>query len=417
MSRDLEHMLRAARVALPEPDEDVGARVRALVVSRHGRRRGRIRMLLLLAAAVAVASAAGFGFGRRLGPETVQAAAPGGVSGAGFLPADGWNTYQRGDHTIAANVPIQPDDFARGGVLPIATLRLLPRHGTVVVARLLLSARPAATNGTRAPKLRIDEGRRRVYRLQGRSLLVRELHSRVGASTLEVATYFGTEFPAPAAIDRAQRQLDRLIVAAPRVTIRAELQVDRTNPNFRWVRLSGTIASSSPGEIVEITARDCGPRASGYYRIVGSARTVAGGSWATESRRDGMVVGVFPTNAYFRAEWDGAQSEPALVRVPIFVNAFYFDRRRTILGVLVVTRETGQNLRGRFVELQRKVAGTDQWVLVRRARLGRPPRIFRNPDSYWAQFRIRTRGLTLRASVPAATAAPCYEPTVSGVVR
>ena len=140
-------------------------------------------------------------------------------------------------------------------------------------------------------------------------------------------------------------------------------------------------------------------------------------TFPVSSLMNGAPISGIPTNAYFRAEWNGAQSEPALVRIPIFVNAFWWNRKHTIVGVLVGTRETGQNVRRRYVELQRKVPGSDDWVRVRRARLGRPPKIFTSSDSYWATFTIKTKGLTLRAFVPEATAAPCYRPTASEPVR
>jgi hypothetical protein len=76
--------------------------------------------------------------------------------------------------------------------------------------------------------------------------------------------------------------------------------------------------------------------------------------------------------------------------------------------VLINTRDTGQNLVGKIVELQRKVPETEQWVRVRTARLTRmqPVRTW-GPHMFRAQFRVPTRGLTLRVFAPAATGAPC----------
>jgi hypothetical protein len=84
--------------------------------------------------------------------------------------------------------------------------------------------------------------------------------------------------------------------------------------------------------------------------------------------------------------------------------------RRRVVDILVSTYPSGQNLRGRFVELQHRVEGTDQWLRVRQARLARDPS---RSDGFKARFAVPTRGLTLRAYVPASTGAPCFSPAAS----
>lgn len=97
---------------------------------------------------------------------------------------------------------------------------------------------------------------------------------------------------------------------------------------------------------------------------------------------------------------------------PIWAGAS-LNRRSRILTALVESRPTGQNLRGKFVELQRKVPGTDQWVRVRRARLRRATAPFNRSDMFQARFTVRARGLTMRVFVPSQTAAPCFSAGVS----
>ena len=98
-------------------------------------------------------------------------------------------------------------------------------------------------------------------------------------------------------------------------------------------------------------------------------------------------------------------------------HASFFDRRRRVLTALVDTRPTGQNLRRRFVELQRKVPDTDEWVRVRRARLARATRPFNRADMFQARFSIQTRGLAMRVFVPAQTGAPCFSAGASESFR
>ena len=60
-----------------------------------------------------------------------------------------------------------------------------------------------------------------------------------------------------------------------------------------------------------------------------------------------------------------------------------------------------------MVELQRFSGGT--WVRVRRARFAyRPLLEYGGAFNYEARFVVPTRGLRLRAFVPAESAAPCF---------
>jgi hypothetical protein len=417
LSPDLERLLRAVRGALPEPDEYVGRRARSAAVAAATRaRRPRGRVVVGLAAALAAATAVGFGFGQRLGPEQVQAAQPRGVFGAGFLPADGWTTFQRsrsdGAVALAANVPLAGDDVARAaGVVPTATLKTLPRRGIVIAAVLTARNDGAAVAGTQP--LVLTEAEAELRTLAGRTFLVRRLRVPAGAYDLDVTLYFGSPTPPAAVVRLAEHELQRLVVEGPKVTIRVRVYMPpgSTLPTFREVEVTGTIASAAAGELVDVQVKECGPSYR-FYRLAAQVRTVAGGSWKLVTTRDGIDVLNLPVPAYYRARWQGNVSVPAIAQAPIWSNPVW-DRRRRVVRALVSTRPTGQNLRSRFIELQRKVPGTDEWVRVRRARLGRVRPPFTGPDLFEARFSVRARGLTMRLFVPPQTGAPCFSAGVS----
>jgi hypothetical protein len=199
VSPDLERLLRAAGGTLPEPDDAASTRARAAVLSGLGRRRRpRGRFVVVLVAALVAASAVGFGFGQRIGPERVQAAQPRGVFGAGFLPAEGWSTFQRtrpdGAVALAANVPLSGDDIARAaGTVPSATLRTRPRRGIVIVAALDVHANAVSAAAGSVP-LVLRDARAEVREFGGRTLLARHPRSRADAHDLDVWV-FGDSSP------------------------------------------------------------------------------------------------------------------------------------------------------------------------------------------------------------------------------
>ena len=195
-----------------------------------------------------------------------------------------------------------------------------------------------------------------------------------------------------------------LAVFAADVTIQARLFIQESSAS-RQVELTGAVANADAGETVEILAKDCGPNHR-FYRVVAGVKTVTGGRWRIVSNAPPTYVQL-PTNAYFRARWRGTQSEPALVRVPAFVSVAWRPRLRRA-DVSVSTGQSGQNIRRRVVELQRKVAGTSQWVRVRRARLGRGTYEGFFGQVFKARFSVPTRGLTLRVLVPDESGAPCF---------
>ena len=200
---------------------------------------------------------------------------------------------------------------------------------------------------------------------------------------------------------------------ADEVTIRVREFFDQ-GTNTREVELSGVVANRAAGESVNVLAKECGPNFR-YYRVVAGTTTAAGGSWRLVSNKPPVYVRI-PVNSYFRARWRDELSEPVLNPIAAFVRVAWRPRLRRV-DVAVSTGQTGQSLRGRPVELQRKLPGADSWVRVRRARLGSGVFERYMGQLFKTRFAIPTRGLTLRVLVPAETGAPCFSASVSQTWR
>jgi hypothetical protein len=199
------------------------------------------------------------------------------------------------------------------------------------------------------------------------------------------------------------------------VTIGVRIR-DDPSASARYLEIAGTVGNRAAGERVEVQAKECG--FDRFYRLIGAATTVSGGTWRVVT---GVDVPPVPTNSYFRARWRGKYSKPVLLRIPAIVDVRWNPRRR-LARAAVDPWLTGLNFQGRLIELQRRIPGTDQWVLVRRARLVRTRRTgFRLPPGFAsvfsANFVVPTRGLELRVRAPAATGAPCFSAGVSETWR
>jgi hypothetical protein len=159
------------------------------------------------------------------------------------------------------------------------------------------------------------------------------------------------------------------------------------------LRFAGTISSGAAGEYVSVLYQRCG--SSGLGTSLVGAQTNDRGAWDT-------FWGV--TSGTFRARWGSALSSPVRFR----------DSVRLSLARLSATRQRvyvsgDQDMKGRIVELQRLVSG--QWRTLRRTRLVADRSSWGVNSS--ATFTVRQPGLTLRAFIPAKSAAPCYAATAS----
>jgi hypothetical protein len=195
----------------------------------------------------------------------------------------------------------------------------------------------------------------------------------------------------------------QVVLAAAEMTITARSYFDPGSAS-RKVELSGTIGGIGGGEVVEIEARECGT-VNQHFRVIGSDRTAAGGSWRFVA---GLDQGV-SLPAYFRARWKDEHSPAVLVKVALNGG---ISKRGRVVQAFFNTSSSGRNLGRRWAELQRQVRGTDRWVRVRRARLA----LLRG---YWfgVRFRVATPGLNLRVLLPAATVGPCYTHGVTQAIR
>jgi hypothetical protein len=396
---DFEQLLRDARSTLPDPSDEATERARrTTVAAARGRGRGR-RVAAALVLSTLIAAAAGFGVGRLLEPG--GAALPVMRFGAAFVPADGWLTLQtglatpaRGAAALAANVPLRPEDLARKpGALPSTTVATLPPHGVVIVARLAPGAGSTQRPPAR-PRLRLDDAVPVV--VAGRP--ARRIRSSVAAYELEVLVFFGAREPSAEAVADAQRELDRLVVGAPEVTI--TLRVHKNSPTDRFVTatLSGVASGAGQGDFVTLEKKHCGPTTE--FGSWETAPTSSSGSWSLS-----IDTPIFQAES-FRARWRGAVTDPVTIRFP--ASIIPWPKPRRVWSIEINTLPTGQSLAGKFIELERQTPRG--WVLVGRARMKQipPDRLHRGQWYYGARFTVRQRGLRLRAVLPEESAAPCF---------
>jgi hypothetical protein len=159
-------------------------------------------------------------------------------------------------------------------------------------------------------------------------------------------------------------------------------------------RFAGAISSRAANEYVTVVQQKCGKS---FSTSVAGTTTREGGFWEVES--NGPVGG-----GTFRARWNNSLSDPVSHRQDLSVLITRLGGGRVRVGV--TSFDLPLKLKGKIVELQRPSAG--QWTRVRRARFS-----VRRPGSFSATFTVKRRGLTLRAFVPAESAAPCYAATAS----
>lgn len=184
----------------------------------------------VLAIALVVAIGLGVGLGALIAPSGT--AAPGPI-GTGFLPGPGWTVLQTGSDAtperqalaVATNVPLHPEDSARGirnsSGLPYSTLLQLPPRGVVIVA-LFTRQESEPWNDNYYPErglpMRVHDAFNTIlYSTQvrpERPLGQYQLRATVGDHHIDLNFYFGARHPSPKLIATAQRQLDRLIVAS-----------------------------------------------------------------------------------------------------------------------------------------------------------------------------------------------------------
>jgi hypothetical protein len=177
------------------------------------------------------------------------------------------------------------------------------------------------------------------------------------------------------------------------VTLRAERFWSDACRCYKF-RFAGTISSGAPNEYVSVVQQKCG---TSFSTSIAGTTTREGGLWEVES--NGPVGG-----GTFRARWNNNLSDPITHRQDLSIWITRLGGGRVRVGVSSFGLPL--KLKGKFVELQRLSAG--QWTRVRRARFS-----VKRPGSFSATFTVKRSGLTLRAFVPAESAAPCYAASAS----
>jgi hypothetical protein len=265
---ELERLLREAQKTLPEPGTAASRRARERARMVVGRRPPRARLAVLTGVAFLVALGLGVGVGSVIAPLGTAAREP---VGLGFLPEPGWFVLESGARAstsfpavaMASSVPFDPDDDVGGAPessgLPYSTLLRLPPDGVVITATFTPRGEEPWRDVAFAPQslpVRLPtaaEGRLATQIRPDAPLGVYALDAAVNGYNLDLLVYFGAPDPSPQLIERAQDQLDRLVVAPAQPTASA-----------RPARESGPVAASA----VMDRTYSCTTRPSGGIREI-----------------------------------------------------------------------------------------------------------------------------------------------------
>lgn len=339
---------RFGRQADPLPASDFAdVRRRERSQTARPRRPFHLRWGLAVAVALLVGSGLGFALGTSSTSSGNAASAP---VGLGFLPERGWAVLQSGTSatperpavSIAANVPLHPDDDADS--LPYSTLLSLPPKGVVILASF-------TTRG--------DEWHDRSFPAHGLPLRLRDaapagaqvrpekplgqyqLRAGVNGHNVDVNVYFGTPRPATPLVRAAQRQLDRLVVRPARTRDRVEERALPMRPTATPQLGLGMQATSrminrtlrcTPGVVygsvreLDVTAKPRGALGSGGRSDDISPGYISVGSGLASGPFDDLVFarsrfeerGVAPGNPFPPGVYaDVRRCAPARVSVPL----------------------------------------------------------------------------------------------------
>lgn len=183
--------------------------------------------------------------------------------------------------------------------------------------------------------------------------------------------------------------------AAPQTVTLSVQRFFHEGTQLHQFHFSGAVSSGKSGEYVTVLLRKCGQS---FETTVGGTSTRENGLWGT-----GPSVPLQAGSGTYRARWKKDVSPLVKLRPPITVEAETL--RGGKIRVKVTAWEVSHDLRGHAVVLQRLRGGT--WSEVQRSKLRKDPAggLW---ISYVATFTYGARGATLRAFVPAKSAAPCF---------
>jgi hypothetical protein len=187
------------------------------------------------------------------------------------------------------------------------------------------------------------------------------------------------------------------------VTLKVLRTVDQPTGSYR-LSFSGTISSGAAGEDVTVMQQTCGVS---FSTAVAGAQTREGGAWDGTPADPNLVA----ASATYRARWKDVLSEPVANRPPMPI--FFFPVSRTQWRARVILGSVPQAMKGKLVVLQRLRSG--KWTTVARKRLVRDA-AGASGFAYATTFAVPRRW-TVRAFVPARTAAPCFGPNATEKLR
>lgn len=373
MSREHDPVSRVWRRIAPPSSDELRELARAATsepqrVELRSPRRRRLRgrwAVIVAAAALLLGSGLGFSLGSSVTP---SGSAGRSVVGLGFLPDRGWSVVQRAGATPGTATAVASKD---GIVISITSS---PRGDPAEDISYAIRQLPLLVSDARA-----------VARDPSRLAL----RAAVGGYNIEARISLPGALPTATALASAQRQLNRLIVAAARVTMGVRPAI--SSPATYQVTAFGTIDSSKAGESVTIQAKECN---NSFFRVYAGANTEEGGTWSTF---------IFPSiTMKLRAVWNNETSAEVTFRQRVFVRLRQRGATRFELAV-------GGRFYGKPANIQQFDRRLGRWEIVKRVRLS---------SDYATNFTLRVpKGTRLRAAFPNALAKPCYLGATSSVIR
>jgi hypothetical protein len=359
-------------VAAPDSEELRDLARRAASESQHvaARKRGfraRWAIVAVGAAALLVGSGLGFGLGTSVTP---SGSAGRNVVGFGFLPGRGWDVVQT------------------GGSNPGTTKAVASKDGLVISVMSRPRGDPAEDVGyeLRELPLRVADS----HRIAGDPSRL-ELLAGVGGYNVKATIVFVAPRPTAMMLAAAQQQLNRLVIAADRVTIAVRPAI--STPATSMVTVFGTIDSGKAGESVTVQAKECDNT---FFRVYAGANSEPGGSWSTV---------IYPSiTMQLRAVWNGETSAEVTFRKRVFVGLRQLSATSFRVGAGFGTR-----FEGKLITIQRFDHRLGRWQKIEVVRAG---------ANYGTKFTLRVpKGTRIRAVFPNSQAAPCYLGGSSPVIR
>jgi hypothetical protein len=417
---DLERIVRQSAEGIAEPSTEERRRAahtaaaarepraRPALPDRRPWRPVRVRWAVAGAVLILLATALGFGVGAELTP---AGSARTEQTGLGFLPAKGWTVLQSGTagaaasaRAVAANVRLDPAD--RADEAPLHTLQTLSRDGVVIEVELTTRGDPLTD---RLFPLRTEPLRFADARLQSvvgepiaseRRLTRYRLRAGVGGYNVDTRIVFGGRPPSVSALEAADDQLARLVVAPDQVTIAVRPTVA---VRFDPVRVYGSVANGKAGQKVTVQFRQCGLLPV-QFRDSAEVTTSEGGGWTADAD--------VPTTGVFRAVVGEDVSGEVQVqkRADVRLSPTRFGSYRVDL----VATTTFWHRRVTVERFDRK---SRRWIAVRKL-------LFEDAggagDYVWSSTKAFSLKLpkktALRATVSLAQARPCYIAGVSNIL-